>query len=216
MAKSNPQKGRMKRSGSSVKRSGDSGNKTITLALAGFTAVAILVLAVFAIASTSGGSDASFTANTEGLIQPGEKVPDFSAETVSGGNFSLSDGGGQATLLVFFASWCPHCQNEAPMIADLEQQYEGLDVVMVGIDQSGVPSQDVPPDDLQAVRQFVNNYGIEGPAIYEPSLASDYGVSGFPTSYVLDGDRNVVKASAGEVPEDVMRGWVEEALGKSG
>jgi thiol-disulfide isomerase/thioredoxin len=197
----------------SAKKSGR--NNTIALALAGFTAAAILGVAVFAIASTSGGSD-SFTANTDGLIQPGKKAPDFSAETASGGNFSLSNGGSQATLLVFFASWCPHCQNEAPKIADLEEQYDGLRVVMVGIDQSGVPSQDVPPDDTQAVRQFVDNYGIEGPAMYEPSLASEYGVSGFPPSYVLDGNRNVVKASAGEVPEDVMRGWVEEALGKSG
>ena len=35
-------------------------------------------------------------------------------------------------MLVFFATWCPHCNNEAPTISELESQYDALWVVMVG------------------------------------------------------------------------------------
>ena len=46
-------------------------------------------------------------------------------------------------MLVFFATWCPHCQ-----------------------------------DGPAKVREFVENYGIEGPAICDASLDQTYRVSG--------------------------------------
>jgi hypothetical protein len=106
----------------SNKRKAQSGeNRTIMLVLAGFTAVVILAIAAFAVLSTAGGPDAgNFTPNDQGLIPVGEKAPSFTAETVNGGSVSVGAGGAPATMLVFFASWCPHCNNEAP-----REAYEG-------------------------------------------------------------------------------------------
>jgi thiol-disulfide isomerase/thioredoxin len=180
-------------------------NRPLVLALAGFTVVAIVVIALLAVVSAGSGGDAeNFTPNDQGLIPVGEKVPEFSGENVNGGgNVSL---GGEATMLVFFASWCPHCQNEAPVISELESQYEGLDVIMAGVDgQQG--------DDAEAVRQFVETYDIESPAIYQPALGEEYNVRGFPTVYVLNGEDEVVGAHSGEAPREVYEGWIEEALG---
>ena len=106
-------------------------------------------------------------------------------------------------MLVFFATWCPHCQREAPTISELEGQYDDLNVVMVGIDGE---------DDAAKVRQFVEEYDIEGPAVYDPSLGTRYGVSGYPTVYVLNGTGKVVGAHSGEAPREVFEGWIEEAL----
>jgi thiol-disulfide isomerase/thioredoxin len=106
-------------------------------------------------------------------------------------------------MLVFFATWCPHCNNEAPIISELEEQYEDLQVVMVGID---------PQDDPQKVREFVERYRIESPAVYEPPLGQTYNISGYPTTYVLDGEGQVVAAHSGEAPREVYEGWIEEAL----
>ena len=110
-------------------------------------------------------------------------------------------------MLVFFATWCPHCNKEAPILNDLEVQHEELRVIMVGIDGR---------DDPGKVRDFVDRYGIEGPAVYDPSLGSTYQVSGFPTTYVLDENREIVAAHSGEAPREVYEGWIEEALGTSG
>ncbi len=181
-------------------------NRPLILALAGFTAVAIVVIALLAVMSAGGGDAENFTANDQGLIPVGEKAPDFSAENVNGGgNISLNSGDGDATMLVFFASWCPHCQNEAPVISELENQYEGLDVVMAGIDGN-------QGDDAEAVRRFVETYDIESPALYQPELGGEYNVSGFPTVYVLNGEDEVVGAHSGEAPRAVFEGWIEEAL----
>ena len=194
----------------SGKRASSGGNRSITLVLAGFTAVVIVAIAAFAVLSTAGGSGAeNFTPNDEGLIPVGEKAPSFTAGTVDGGSVSVGDGGqgeARATMLVFFASWCPHCKAEAPIISDLEGQYEDLQLVMVGIDST-------QGDSPEKVKEFVERYDIESPTVYEPSLGPEYRVPGYPTVYVLDTNNEVVGATSGEAPREAYEGWIEEALG---
>ena len=189
-----------------AKKDSPGGNRG--LALAGFTALVIAVIAAVAVFSTLGGTDTgNFTPNDKGLIPVGEKVPPFTASTVDGGSVSVGGGKAQATMLVFFATWCPHCQKEAPVISELESQYDGLKVVMIGIDGQ---------DDPGKVRDFVEEYDIGSSAIYEPSLGQKYGVSGYPTVYVLDESDQVVGAHTGEAPRDVYEGWIEKALDPGG
>ena len=194
----------MKRNASSGKKGSSGANRTVMLGLAGFTALVIVVIAALAVFSaTGGGSTGNFTPNNEGLIPVGEKAPDFTAETVGGGSVSVGDGEAGATMLVFFATWCPHCQREAPVMSELESQYDDLQLVMVGIDAQDNPDK---------VRQFAEEYDIESPAVYEPLLGSEYGVSGYPTVYVLDENNKVVGAHSGEAPREVYEAWIEEAL----
>lgn len=188
------------------KKSSTQGNNTARLVLAGITAFIIVAVAAFAVFSTTsgGGGTSNFTPNDEGLIPVGQTTPSFTADTVDDGSVSVGEGGSEeATMLVFFATWCPHCQNEAPVISELESQYDDLQVVMVGIDGEDSPDE---------VRQFVEEYDLDSPAVYEPSLGQEYRVSGYPTVYVLDSNNEVVGAHSGEAPREVYEGWIEEAL----
>jgi len=181
-------------------------NKSIMFVLAGFTALIIVVIAAIAVFSTTGGNNsgaANFTPNDEGLIPVGDKAPSFTAETVGRGSVSVGEGGAPATMLIFFATWCPHCQDEAPVLSELEGQYDGLRMIMVGIDGE---------DNPEKVREFVEEYDIESPAVYEPTLGFEYRVSGYPTTYVLDENNEVIGAHSGEAPREVYEGWIEEAL----
>jgi thiol-disulfide isomerase/thioredoxin len=192
------------RNASSAKKDPSGPNRVVMLALAGFTALVIVAIAALAVfSSTGGGGAATFTPNDEGLIPVGQKAPAFTAERVGGGQVSVGEGEAAATMLVFFATWCPHCQDEAPVMSELESQYEGLQMVMVGIDGE---------DNPEKVQQFVEEYDIESPAVYDPALGPEYGVSGYPTTYVLDGENRVVGAHSGEAPREVYEGWIEEAL----
>ena len=187
---------------------GGSGRRT-ALILAAITGAALLAIAGVAVLVAGGSGADSYTPNDEGLIETGASAPAFTAQTVDGsGNVSVGGGGdGQPTLLVFFATWCPHCQNEAPIVSDLADQNDDLRVVMAGID-----GQDNP----QKVQEFAQSYGIEGPAVYEPSLGQRYQVTGYPTVYVLNGSGKVVAANSGETPRGVLEDWVELALGATG
>ena len=192
--------------GKSGKKATSGENRGIVLALAGFTAVAIIVVALFAVISTTGGGGASnFTPNDQGLLQTGTQAPDFTADTVDGGNVSVGGGNSDATMLVFFASWCPHCQKEAPIISDLENEYDNLKIIMIGIDTA-------QGDNPEKVSEFVQKYDIQSPAVYQPSLGAQYQVSGYPTVYVLDGSGKIVGANTGEAPKEAYEEWIQKAL----
>ena len=62
----------------------------------------------------------------------------------------------------------------------------------------------------------MENYEIEGPAIYAPSLGETYRVSGYPTVYVLNGDREIVAAHSGEAPGGAAVSLRGGALGSPG
>ncbi len=175
------------------------------LVLAGATVFAVLATATLAVLNAAGGGTGSFTLNDGGLLQVGSEASKFTAKAVrGGGDFTVGDGSVPATMLVFFATWCPHCNNEALTISELESQYDALRVVMVGIDGR---------DDPAKVREFVNRYNIADPAVYQSSLGSAYQVSGYPTIYVLSGENEIVGAHAGEAPKEAYESWIEEALG---
>lgn len=167
--------------GKESKKAPSGGNRGVALALIGFTAVALVVVALFAVISTTGGGASNFTPNDQGLLQNGAQAPEFTADTVDGGSVSAGGGGSDATMLVFFATWCPHCQEEAPIISDLENEYNDLKIVMVGIDAA-------QGDNPEKVREFAQQYDIQSPAVYQPSLAAEYQVTGYPAVYVLDGN----------------------------
>lgn len=188
-------------------------SRTVVLILAGATAFAVLAVAVLAILNTTGSGDTgSFTPNDRGLLPVGSQAPSFTAEEIRSGE-EVSVGGGseagaaneaRATMLVFFATWCPHCNKEASTISELESEYGDLRVIMVGIDGQ---------DDPQKVRDFVEEYDIESPAVYQPSLGETFRISGYSTSYVLNENDEIVAAHSGEAPKSVYEGWIEDALG---
>jgi len=50
----------------------------------------------------------------------GKQLPDFSVTSLSGENFTLSAAGSEYMLVVFWATWCPHCTQ---LIPDLSKIY---------------------------------------------------------------------------------------------
>jgi hypothetical protein len=72
---------------------------------------------------------------------------------------------------------------------------------------AGIDGEDNPAK----VEQFVEEYGIPGEALYRPSLGQTYQVSGYPTTYVIDTEGQIVGANSGETPKGVLQGWISEA-----
>src|SRR3954468_24573056 len=98
------------------------GGKRTYFLLGAITALALLGILIFSTFITAGNGD-NYTPNDKGLLPVGSHAPDFNTETVDGGKVSLDEIGDYgATMLVFFASWCPHCNREASTISELQGQ----------------------------------------------------------------------------------------------
>lgn len=133
---------------------------------------------------------------------PGEPAPDLEGKTLAGEPFDLSEHHGKVLLVNFWASWCPPCREEVPVLVAAQRRLgdRGLQVV-------GVNSQDSDAD----AREFLDKVGgRDFPHVvdHEGSHAVDWGVFGLPETYVVDRD-GVVRAKVTGVlgPE-----WIQEEV----
>jgi peroxiredoxin len=140
----------------------------------------------------------------EGL-RPGDAAPDFTTTRADGSTFrltdlqgrpiSLADLRGKAVWLDFWASWCPPCQAEMPVLRQIDEEYrdKGLAIVAISVQESSVA-------DVSAyARKYDLTYTIGA------DLAGDifrlYHVYALPTQFFIGPDgviRSVVQGPLDE------------------
>jgi cytochrome c biogenesis protein CcmG/thiol:disulfide interchange protein DsbE len=163
----------------------------------------LIVLGAVIIVAVALGSRVPKTASTapfSASLAVGQKAPEFAVST-TGGPFSLAAAGGKPTLLEVFATWCPHCQREVPVLNDLYVTYrDRVNVVAVagspyGMDQSA-------PESQADVVAFVDQFKVQYPVAFDPTLdvAHKYLGTGFPTVVLIGSDGTVLAMRDGEIP----------------
>jgi thiol-disulfide isomerase/thioredoxin len=99
---------------------------------------------------------------------------------------------GKVVLVNFWATWCPYCRKEKPVIDDFWQDYrdKGFEVVSISVDD--------PPEKIAAWMQDKGYTFMAAPT--NPSVAAAFGsVSSVPTSFILDADGRIRHKIAGQV-----------------
>lgn len=142
----------------------------------------------------------------------------MSAPTLTGFNFdgtpvTLDPGAdGRATMIVFLAHWCPHCNREVPVLIDWKVQGSvPASLSVVGITtatRSDYPNY--PPS------QWIKK--VEWPwAVFPDSETADaaraYGLQGYPTFVVVDKNGIVRFRGSGEKSVAEIDAAVRRALG---
>ncbi len=137
----------------------------------------------------------------------GKVAPSFDAPRLGGGRLSLASLRGRYVVLNFFASWCPPCQEEEPALVrfafDQARRPDGA--VLVGV---------VFDDPDAAARQFVETWGARWPTVTDPGgqVATDYGVTAPPSTFVIAPGGKVVAEESGPV----TAAQLERAVGQGG
>lgn len=144
-------------------------------------------------------------------------APDFTLVDQNGETHTLSDYKGKVVFLNFWATWCPPCKDEMP---DIEALYEaqGLnagDVVVLGIAN---PKTDEYPNNsdgtVQDVTDFLSQNGYTYPVVMDTTgeVFSAYGITAFPTTFMIDKDGNVFGYVRGGITRDIMDSIVQQTL----
>ena len=193
-------------------------------------AIAVLVVAVVGVAITTPLGN---TANPPSLVNPlatpfligeqppeglqaGTTAPEFTIDLDDGSTYQLHDlDGNPVTLeslrgkvvwLNFFASWCPPCQQETPILRSLADTYRdrGLEVV-------GVSVQETTPADVKA---YAERYRLRYTIGFDESghVLREYRVFALPTQFFIDVDGVIRTVVPGPVDEQGAKALIESML----
>jgi thiol-disulfide isomerase/thioredoxin len=139
----------------------------------------------------------------------GTRAPTLDAVDLDGRRWTLDEADGRLVWINYWATWCPPCRTEMPMMQRLHERF-GDRLLIVGVDFG---------EDRDTVADFVERYDITYPIVLDPTLENFYRWSpqfGLPQHYFVGADGRVVRQINGELAPEAMLATVEELLAKAG
>jgi thiol-disulfide isomerase/thioredoxin len=140
------------------------------------------------------------------MLSVGDTVPGFSAPgfhmlarsgggyTIARAPFDWSTYRGGPVLLSIWAPWCPHCQNELPVLSEAVAKTPNVRLVtvvtMIGAHPGPTPNG------------YLADHGLTFPVAVDDAngtLAAALGVRAFPTLYLVDSNGTIAFANEGEM-----------------
>lgn len=116
----------------------------------------------------------------------GAIVPNFKMTDVSGKTVELYKISKEKVLLVFYASWCPHCKTILPQINELQKKRKDFEVVAVSLDTKQEEWKNFID---QNKLDFINLSDLKG---WDSSTANEYYIYATPTMFLLDKQKKIL------------------------
>jgi thiol-disulfide isomerase/thioredoxin len=148
--------------------------------------------------------------SNEPLVQP-ELRPVFSlADVTSGEPRSITEWDGKALLVNFWATWCPPCRREIPLLNELQATYgpRGLQIVGIAVDSR------------EAVAEYQQQTKLDYPSLVGEldaiAVGRQFGLDlyGLPISVLTDPAGKILAVHMGELTREQAVALVEKALGQ--
>ena len=138
-------------------------------------------------------------------LQPGDLAPELAwtrpdgtagvLRDLVGNPVRLEDLRGKLVWLNFWASWCPPCQSETPVLRDMAERYTDRGLAIVGI-----AVQETTVDDVKA---YADRYELPYPIAFDASadVFDMYKVFALPTQVFIGPDGRVLEVVNGPLTD---------------
>lgn len=112
---------------------------------------------------------------------------------------------GKVVLLSFWATWCPPCIREIPVLTKIQEDFleRGFEVLGMNVDTDDFVKAE------QAVSHFKVKYTL---ALADKDIQKKYSVNGIPYKVLLDREGNVRATYRGNVSEEQLRSDIQKWL----
>ena len=161
--------------------------------------------------SSNEHNESTSSGNTTTSSQPLEEekaevqvqaAKEFTLQDLNGEMVSLSDFKGTPVLLNFWATWCPHCVQEMPVLQQISDKYSE-ELVVIALNGG---------DPIETIRAFAesNNYRLVFLADTENSISGEYQVKGFHTSFFIDAEGKIQGTYIGMMDENIILYYLEK------
>lgn len=130
-------------------------------------------------------------------------VPAVAGQTLDGETFDIDNQQGRWVIVNFFATWCTECVREHPQLDAFQKEHEELnDAAVVSV---------VYSDDPDDALQYFEDQGGDWPVVLDDSsIATRFGVTGVPETYIVDPDGYVRAKLVGGVTQNGLNRIIAE------
>jgi cytochrome c biogenesis protein CcmG/thiol:disulfide interchange protein DsbE len=159
-------------------------------------------------------SAAPLGSTTAGLIpspRPGFLAPDFELDLLGSGSINLLDLRGQVVVINLWASWCPPCRAEMPVLQRVYEDLQGEGLIVLGVHMT---AQDSPAN----ADAFVQELGLSFPVLLDRSglVGKLYQSRALPTTFFVDRDGVIQEVVVGgPLNEVTLRSYLQPLLAES-
>ena len=137
-----------------------------------------------------------------------EQLPGFSMKDIAGIIRNSSEWKGKILVINFWATWCPPCIEEMPVLTEFQEEYSSMGVQVVG----------VAVDNPEQVKDFVDLYDINFPVVVGQNEAIELGkmmgnrISALPYTAIFDRKGKTLYAQPGKISEETLKRVVRPLL----
>ena len=112
-------------------------------------------------------------------LKVGQPAPPFDALLLSGEPFSLDSAKDHVLLIQFWATWCPPCRTEMPVLDAYYRKHrsEGLKMVLISVDD---------PFEAWAVRKYMAPFSLPVGMAHDASFEGYGRIWRIPLTFVID------------------------------
>lgn len=168
-----------------------------------------LLAGVGVVAGGAGAGVALWRSTHNNALEDGAEASFWNAsmETLDGSTLAMRKFHGRPLLLNFWATWCPPCVEELPLLNKFYSAGnagKGFQVLGLAIDQPA------------AVRKFLDRMPLDFPIALAGLTGADLGralgndVGGLPFSVLFGKDGNILKRKMGQLTEKDLTQWSSE------
>jgi len=136
--------------------------------------------------------------------QAGDAAPQFRAKTLKGENFSNGALLGQVVLLQFWATWCPHCRDDQPVLDNIAREFSGDGLVVLAVNVEA--SADTVKEYLDQYPRMCNIVLRE-----DTNLVSVFSPKGYPYYVLINRDGDIAGTQSGAGGDPSLRSLLRRA-----
>ncbi|MBI3583863.1 MAG: TlpA family protein disulfide reductase [Nitrospinae bacterium] len=127
----------------------------------------------------------------------GNHAPKFALTDLNKKTVNLAHYKGKKVILNFWATWCPPCVNEMPLLQEVYNNRRGEGIEIIGINYN---------EDYDRVKKFISEKGVTFTILIDSDLkvSMDYGVIGLPVTFFIDREGRIKEKFKGELNKKLI------------
>ena len=163
--------------------------------------------------ATNSTGDPTEASTEESTVDPNAiPAPTFTLTDQYGNVHNLEDYQGKTVFLNFWATWCPPCRQEMPDIQKVYEEYgyNKDDLIVLGIAGPNMGNE----GSIDEITAFLEDNGYTFPVVFDETgfVFYYYGISAYPTTFMIDVNGNVFGYAQGELTRDIMDSIIDQTM----